>query len=406
MKVENISNQNVSFRSKIIDAHVHRGTENSLWNSKEFPTEKLDEFIKTPLDISVAGQKQTDNVKKVLVSSIDGLSWSEEQKKIIFAQGKNKYSLKPEEVEFSKNEYAANLDMINKFKQDNFYAVMAVCQPSKTNGSADTIRQLIKENPDTIAGLKFHPQDLMLNANSSLYDDYLDLADEMKFPCLFHSQVNIDYAVNKESFNINWADPEYIYELAKRHPNVPVIMAHMGAGGDLAHKKAIRVLEQSVKNNDAKLYVDISWVDFNNDLPSENPQNILAVIEKMRNAGKLNRILFGTDAPLGCYGEPQALNKTGLTPKQAYELTISRLKTAIKNRFKDEADLITEKIFYENSNELFFEKKWALEKEAVKNSKKGKGKIAAITGTAAAISAVVYGVLTHKQKDKKTTAGK
>ena len=274
MKISNITNQFISFQAAIIDSHVHRGAQQSLWNSKEFPTGKLDEFIKTPLDISVAGQKQTDNVIKVLVSSIDGLSWSEEQKKIIFAQGKNKYSLKPEEVEFSKNEYAANLDMINKFKQDNFYAVMAVCQPSKTNGSADTIRQLIKENPDTITGLKFHPQDLMLNADSSLYDDYLNLADEMKFPCLFHSQVNIDYAVNKESLNINWADPEYIYELAKRHPNVPVIMAHMGAGGDLAHKKAIRVLEQSVKNNDAKLYVDISWVDFNNDLPSENPQNI------------------------------------------------------------------------------------------------------------------------------------
>ena len=180
-------------------------------------------------------------------------------------------------------------------------------------------------------------------------------------------------------------------------------MAHMGAGGDLAHKKAIRVLEQSVKNNDAKLYVDISWVDFNNDLPSENPQNILDVIEKMRNAGKLNRILFGTDAPLGCYGEPQTLNTTGLTPKQAYELTISRLKTAIKNRFKDEADLIIEKIFYENSSELFFEKNWALEKEAVKNRSKSKGKIAAVTGTAAAVSAVVYGVLTYKQKDKKAT---
>ena len=402
MKISNITNQAISFRGSIIDSHVHRGTEHSLWNSKEFPTSSLDEFIKSPMDISVQGTKQTDNVIKVLVSSIDGLAWSEEQRKNILAQGKSKYSLKPEEVEFSKNEYSANLDMINKFKQNNFYAVMAVCQPSKTNGSADTIRRLIKENPDAITGLKFHPQDLLLNADSGLYDDYLKLADEMKLPCLFHSQVNIDYAAKRESANLNWADPEYIYALAKRHPNVPVIMAHMGAGGDLAHKKAIRVLEQSIKNNDAKLYVDISWVDFNNDLPAENPQNILDVIEKMKNAGRLDRILFGTDAPLGCYGEPEALKKTNLTPKQAYELTVSRLKTAIKNRFKDEADMITEKIFYENSNELFFEKNWAAEKaEKAIVKQRSKGKIAAAAGTVAAISAIVYGVWDYKQKDKK-----
>lgn len=397
MRISNVTTQLVSFQASIIDSHVHRGMENSMWNSKEFPTASLDEFIKTPLDISVAGQKQTDNVVKVLVSSIDGLAWSEEQKKRVFAQGKNKYSLKPEEIEFSKNEYDANLDMIKKFRQDNFYAVMAVCQPSKTDGSADTIRKLVKENPNTISGLKFHPQDLILNANSNLYDDYLNFADEMKLPCLFHSQVNIDYNHRTESPNLNWADPEYIYELAKRHPDVPVIMGHMGAGGDLAHKKAIRVLEQSIANNDAKLYVDISWVDFSNDLPAENPQNILDVIEKMKKAGKLDRILFGTDAPLGCYGESETIKRTGLTPKQAYELTVSRLKSAIKNRFKEEADMITEKIFYENSNNLFFSKRVKTENEIVKHS--GKSKIAVAAGTAAGISAIVYGILAYKRGD-------
>ncbi len=37
-------------------------------------------------------------------------------------------------------------------------------------------------------------------------------------------------------------------------------MGHMGAGGNLAHQKAIRILEESIQNNDAKLYVDISWL--------------------------------------------------------------------------------------------------------------------------------------------------
>ena len=71
MKISNITNQAISFRGSIIDSHVHRGTEHSLWNSKEFPTSSLDEFIKSPMDISVQGTKQTDNVIKVLVSSSD-----------------------------------------------------------------------------------------------------------------------------------------------------------------------------------------------------------------------------------------------------------------------------------------------------------------------------------------------
>ncbi len=148
--------------------------------------------------------------------------------------------------------------------------------------------------------------------------------------------------------------------------------------------------------NDLPRYInikfDISWVDFANDLPSENPHNILDVIDKMKNAGKLDRILFGTDAPLGCYGEAETLKRTRMQPKQAYELTVSRIKTAIKNRFADEADAIIEKIFYENSNELFFEKKWA---------KSGRiGKTAGIIAGAGGVGAIVYSILKHNPKDK------
>lgn len=347
----------LSFKANIIDSHVHRGSEGSMWNSVKFPTESLDEFIKTPLDVEINGQKQTDIVKRVLVSSIDGLSWSETQKKQVYALGKNKLSLKPEEVEFAKDEISANLDMINKFKSDDFYAVMAVCHPSKTQGSADNIRKLINENPGTITGLKFHPQDLLLNANSPLYDDYMKLAQEKNLPCLFHSQVAVDYGRNAETQVLNWADPQYIYDLAKRHPKVPVILGHMGAGGPVAHKKAIRILEESVRNNDANLYVDISWVDFVNGQPNKSPANLIDVIKKMQKAGHLEKILFGTDAPLGCFGEKLSENNgVKMSAKKSYEIMVSRTKTAIKNNFGDEAENIINKIFCENAEELFFKK--------------------------------------------------
>ena len=89
---------------------------------------------------------------------------------------------------------------------------------------------MIKENEGIIAGLKFHPQGLMLNADSELYDDYLNLAAEKKLPVLFHSQVSINYDLAEPLKELNWSDPEYIYKLAKRHPDVPVILGHHRSG--------------------------------------------------------------------------------------------------------------------------------------------------------------------------------
>ena len=134
-------------------------------------------------------------------------------------------------------------------------------------------------------------------------------------------------------------------------------------------------------------------------LPAENPQNVLDVIEKMKNTGKLDRILFGTDAPLGCYGEPETIKRTGITPKEAYELTISRLKSAIKNRFKDEADMITEKIFYENSKNLFFGQSTKAPNDIVKSG--GKGKLGVVVGTAAGILAIIGGIIAYKNGEVK-----
>ena len=78
-------------------------------------------------------------LKKVLVSSIDGLSWAEKQQKEVEASGRNRFNLKPEELIFEKDEIQANIDMINKHKENPIYEVMAVCQPTKTKGKADNI---------------------------------------------------------------------------------------------------------------------------------------------------------------------------------------------------------------------------------------------------------------------------
>jgi predicted TIM-barrel fold metal-dependent hydrolase len=95
------------------------------------------------------------------------------------------------------------------------------------------------------------------------------------------------------------AAPRTIYNLAKRHTNVPVILGHMGSGGEKAHKEAVNILVESLKNNDAKLYVDVSWVDWENDLPAKNRKSIKILLESVKEYNAYDRVLFGTDAPLG-----------------------------------------------------------------------------------------------------------
>jgi len=362
MKIHAISTQySINFTGNIIDSHMHRGTGTSRWDCQPFPDNRTDEYIKQPLNVDINGEKQVDNIKKVLVSSIDGLAWSEKQQNEVKGAGKDKLSLKPEELLFEKDEINANMDMINLHKKDAVYEVMAVCQPSKTGGKADNIRKLLNENEGIIRGLKFHPQDLMLNADSELYDDYMKLASEKKLPALFHSQVSIDYDKNQPKEVLNWSDPEYIYKLAKRHPDVPVILGHTGSGGSIAHNKAIDILMKSIDNKDANLYAEISWMDFADGAESKNPQSIISLIKKAKEKNSLHRIIFGTDAPLGCYGEKLLTNEQGQTisAKESYETTISRIKTAIKQNFKEESDGIINKIFYDNADELFFKKDWA-----------------------------------------------
>lgn len=361
-----ISLNYTNFKSDIIDTHVHRGTPRTLWKGNFFPTDKLDQFIKSPLTIDVNGQKQTDNVRKVLVSSIDGLLPSN---KLTKNGGKK----------FIENEYKANMSMIKKSQEDSFYQVMLVCQPSATDGNPKVIKHLLKRYRNNIAGLKLHPQEMELNANSTLYDGYLKLAEEYKIPCLFHSEVSINYILNSENDKFNFADPEYIYEIARRHPNVPIIMGHTGLGGSIANQKAIKVLEDSIKNGDAKLYAEISWMDFSKGRMAEKPQNILNLIHRMKELNALDRIMFGTDAPLGIYGE---LNINRLTPKESYEDTIGRLKSAIKTEFGDDGDEIINKIFYENAQKLFFENKPVQKKKPIIDEKYVLGGIGTLGGFA------------------------
>ena len=335
--------EGVSFGSAIIDSHMHSGHWKRTQGSKEllnFDNDFMDRFVKSPLEVSVQGVKQKDSVEKAIISNLD-----------CFVE------------DVLKDEMTGNKAMLDFCEKNPKFFALAACQPSKTNGNATNINRLISENPGKFVGLKFHPRNFKTPADSDVYRAYMYIAKKNNLPCVFHSDVSIDETGNVAD---NISSPEAIYRAAKVYPDVPVVMAHMGAGDAKSHQNAIDVLLKSIDNNDAKLYVDLSWVDWGVDgLSSVEKPSVVKLITELQKRNATDRILFGTDAPLGCFGEDL---KGAYSPLRAYEKAVGDLKTIIKENFTTNANELIDKIFYKNADELFFQKQWAQAKEKVVKS--------------------------------------
>lgn len=378
MRIEGI--KGVSFKGSIIDSHMHWGNwtkDNNPKNLIFLNEEYLDKFVRSPLNVSVNGAKEEDNLEKVLISNLN-----------CFVNNG------------IKDEKAGNDEILELCNKNPKYFALAACQPSKTEGNAAVINRLMKDNPGKFVGLKFHPRNFNLPADSHFYRSYLQVADRYKLPCLFHTDLNLNVApdaVDKTS------SPELIHKLAKKFPNVPVIMAHMGAGDAKSHQNAIDVLLKSIDNEDSKLYVDISWVDWGKDGQSAaDKPSIVKLIKELDKRNATDRILFGTDAPLGCFGESP---KGNLSTKEAYEKTVGDLKSVIKNNFGSKADELIDKIFYKNADELFFKKEWAVPKNTAKN-KVSIGKAAGMAaGAILVLTGLSYLIKSLKSNDDSNKIG-
>ena len=148
--------------------------------------------------------------------------------------------------------------------------------------------------------------------------------------------------------------PEQIYELARRHKNVPVILGHMGGNEGINTKAAVDAIVESIENNSANLYADISWVNADT---AEKP-DIIEAIKRLKSTSKgdkTDRLLFGTDAPIDRFG---GQGEFGIKPLEAYQKVIIDVKNSIRKAFpQKEANKLIEKIFYKNAQDLFFSKK-------------------------------------------------
>lgn len=302
-----------SFNGKIIDSHTHCGK----WiNDKFLINDVLEIFHKRY-------NNGKDKLEKVIISNLDCII--------------NNHKAQP-----YKNEIQGNLILLKECLKNDKLIPLVVCQPGF--GCVENIELLLKTYPDLIKGLKFHPACLNIPADDIRYIPYMKLAEQYNKPCLFHCEV-----VSKDNGSIvrgGVSDPKRIYATARQFPKVPVILGHMGLGGEKSHKAGINTLINSIENGDAKLYADLAWVDWAN---PEKP-HVIEAIRRLLNTSKgdkTERLLFGTDAPLGVFGEK------ALKQPNAYNENIQNIKQAIKNNFGSDADKLISRIFYRNSKNLF-----------------------------------------------------
>lgn len=312
MKLNSINS--INFYGKIIDSHMHVGNWSENGTSQDY-TKNFDVFIKSALD-------NGDTVEKVIVSNLD--------------------CMMQKDGGFYSDEIAGNKKLLELADKNPKIAPLATCQPGY--GDVENIRKLLRENPNKFVGFKFHPEQLNIPVSDPRYQAYIEFAKEMNLPCLFHSARSVDVTypdggVGKASVLSN---PEQIYELAKKNKDVRVVLAHWGGDGEANIDITTKCIIDSIKKKDAMLYADISWVD------CDNPQkpNIKRLIEQLKSENGLDRILFGTDAPLGRFSS-----------KQEYEKTINDIKAMIRHEFSTEAESIIDKIFYSNAKNLFLTKK-------------------------------------------------
>ena len=276
----------------IIDSHVHFGK--SLWGV--FSPECL---------MNILG----DKVDYAICSNLEGI----------------------DSPEF-KTEFDCNMQMLEVSKKYPKLKPLYVCQPNLME-SNETARKVLEKHSEFV-GLKFHPECMKLPANSEKYDKYLELARELKKPCLYHSG----------HIKSRFSSPKLIYEKAQEFPDVPIILGHLSTGPKQSHIEAIEILLESIENNNATLYVDISWIDFLGEKLNETYEDTLMLIEALKDTKKgdyTHRILWASDCPVGRFNQA----------KEAYSRNLEKFKERVLEKFSDE--VLLENLLCQNTRKLY-----------------------------------------------------
>jgi hypothetical protein len=176
------------------------------------------------------------------------------------------------------------------------------------DGSPEQVEPFLRDslttsvNPRVFVGMKIHPEMNHFPADDPRVDGYLRLCEKYQIPAVFHC--------DRAGSN---AAPEKIYAAARRHPNVPIVLYHMGFKGP--HDAAIAAVKEAMTKGDAQLYLETSQAD---------PQAVLHAVKALGS----ERVLFGTDATY--YGQAHYAKYEALFNRLKKELAVEDFAKVIR----------------------------------------------------------------------------
>jgi len=302
--------------TKVIDAHGHIMDDSRTFNDGGIEKKLTLGIIKSATKASKDGVQ----VEYVAVSNLEGLL------------PENQGVGKPR-MDFVK----ANEIMLNKCEEENAkplnnpkFLPQAVCDPLCDNPERfEAFENFLEKNHEKICGFKFHPTHTGRPPTDMSYQPFLELASKYKMPCFFHTAGE---GTNKGT--VLPSDQKVIAKFAeslyKKAPEVPVVLYHFNLGG-WDKLQPLNIVKDLSDNKKANLFLEVSWV--------ESP-----LIVKALKMGLEDRILFGTDTPLGPVGN-----------SQGYFARIKEIEKTVNDNFPNEkkATEILDKIFYKNAQKIF-----------------------------------------------------
>ena len=165
----------------------------------------------------------------------------------------------------------------------------------------EEFKQLIRDNRDIIYGIKLHPFHSKVRPDDEKLEPLYKIAAEFGLPIVSHT------GGREEARSI------YIYNAAKKHPELSFVMVHMDLGTD--NSEALELLGKL-----PNLYGDTTWVP------------VKTTVEAIKRYGS-RKMLFGTDNPID--GKDTLLyNKTG--DRSIYQEYFNELKDIISPEAYDD----------------------------------------------------------------------
>ncbi len=155
----------------------------------------------------------------------------------------------------------------------NMYAVI-----SGEPGEKDSCNILREYSRKGFIGIKIHPPCLEMRIDDPVYDEYYATAEALGLFVIFHTGVH--------GWILDHYEPKLIDNVAYRHPELNIIVEHMGE--PYHFHQAMAVVRNSKFFNDTNVYAGLTGV-----VSEQNKSKILHMMETIGS----ERMIYGIDFP-------------------------------------------------------------------------------------------------------------